>query len=100
MSDSSLLAHAIPLHIKSENYLHKKDKVIELADNSCKSHVEQLLDHITNLRNKNFVVERDLLMEYLKTFENVADHYYSINGKTDTIKIWFEENVLPLDKVQ
>jgi len=40
------------------------------------------------------------LMEYLKTFENVADHYYSINGKTDTIKNWFEENVLPLDKVQ
>lgn len=99
LSDASLLAQAIPLHIKSENYLHRKDKVIELTEDSCKSHVGQLLEQIDNLRNKNFVVGKDLLMDYLKTFENVADHYYSINGKTDTIKIWFEENVLPLDKV-
>lgn len=100
LSDANLLAQAIPLHIKSENYLQRKDKVVELVDNSCKVYVEQLLEQIDNLRNKNFVVGKDLLMEYLKTFENVADHYYSINGKTDTIKIWFEENVLPLDKVQ
>lgn len=100
LSDASLLAQAIPLHIKSENYLNRKNKIIELTEDSCKIHVEQLLEQVDNLRNKNFVVGKDLLMEYLKTFENVADHYYSINGKTDTIKNWFEENVLPLDKVQ
>ncbi|MBQ3311062.1 hypothetical protein IJG72_03190 [bacterium] len=38
--------------------------------------------------------------EYLKETETIPDYCHTINGKLDTIKDWFEENVLPIEKVE
>ena len=36
----------------------------------------------------------------MKVTETIPDYCHTTNGKLDTIKDWFEENVLPLDKVE
>lgn len=98
--DASLMDECFNLHIRSLVYIQNKDKAVDLAPEYQKEQLKQLIDKIENIRNNKFLHGTKLFEEYLKVTETIPDYCHTINGKTDTIKDWFEENVLPLDKVQ
>ena len=100
LGNASLMDECLNLHIRSLVYIQNRDKTVDLAPEFQKERIKQLIDEIENIRNAKFLHGTELLEEYLKVTETIPDYCHTINGKTDTIKDWFEENVLPLNKVE
>lgn len=100
LGNASLMDECLNLHIRSLVYIQNKDKIVDLASEFQKERVKQLIDKIENIRNDKFLHGTELFEEYLKVTETIPDYCHTINGKLDTIKDWFEEKVLPLDKVE
>ena len=99
LSESSLICSYFRLHLRAEEILNHREEIIEQAPIKEKQEIAVLIDELKTYINEKFLTS-GLLDDFLDHTEYLKDSYYSINGKIESIKDWFTENIQSLDNVE